>query len=224
MRKGLWQLRLRSLVAAVLLSSGGMCQAGSYDDFFRAIKQDNAEAVSALLLRGFDPNTLNPAGEHALIQSVRDESFKVVALLLKDPKINVEARTLQDESALMLASLQGLTGLCSQLIEKGADVNKPGWAPLHYAATNGHLSVMRLLLDHDAYIDAESPNGTTPLMMAAQYGTTAALTLLLEAGADPSLKNQQGLTAIHFAQRVGRSESAELIASYIRKLQPKAAW
>lgn len=224
MSRGLWPQRLRSLVAAVLLGSGALCQAGSYDDFFRAIKQDNAGAVSDLLQRGFDPNTLNPAGEHGLIQAVRDESFKVVALLLKAPKINVEARTLQDESALMLASLQGLTGLCGQLIDKGADVNKPGWAPLHYAATNGHLEVMRLLLEHNAYIDAESPNGTTPLMMAAQYGTQAALDLLLEAGADPSLKNQQGLTAIHFAQRAGRAESVELIARYIRKLQPKAAW
>lgn len=217
-------LRLRSLVAGILLCGGALSHAGSYDDFFRAIKQDNAGVISTLLQRGFDPNTLNPAGEHGLILAVRDESLKVVAVLLNGPKINVEARTLQDESALMLASLQGLTELCVQLIDKGADVNKPGWAPLHYAATNGHLAVMRLLLEHDAYIDAESPNGTTPLMMAAQYGTQAAVVLLLEAGADPSLKNQQGLSAIHFAQRTGRTEAVELIASYIRKLQPKAAW
>jgi ankyrin repeat protein len=224
MRWALVPLRLRSLVAAVLLSGSALSHAGSYDDFFRAIKQDNAGAISALLQRGFDPNTLNPAGEHGLTLAVRDASLKVVAVLLNGPKINVEARTAQDESALMLASLQGLTELCGQLIDKGADVNKPGWAPLHYAATNGHLAVMRLLLEHDAYIDAESPNGTTPLMMAAQYGTQAALVLLLEAGADPTLKNQQGLSAIHFAQRAGRPESVELIASFIRKLQPKAAW
>lgn len=220
----LLQLRLRSLLAAVLLFGCALSHAGSYDDFFRAIKQDNAGAISALLQRGFDPNTLNPAGEHGLILAVRDTSLKVVAVLLKEPKINVEARTVKDESALMLAALQGLTELCVQLIDQGADVNKPGWAPLHYAATHGHLAVMRLLLEHDAYIDAESPNGTTPLMMAAQYGTQAALALLLEAGADPSLKNQQGLSAIHFAQRADRPESVELIASFIRKLQPKAAW
>jgi ankyrin repeat protein len=26
-------------------------------------------------------------------------------------------------------------------------VNKPGWAPLHYAASGGHVAILRLLLD-----------------------------------------------------------------------------
>ena len=215
---------LQRFLLLVVLCGGSLSQAGSYDDFFRAIKQDNAEVVSALLNRGFDPDTLNPKGEHGLVLAVREPSLKVIAVLLAWPKINVEVRTPQDESALMLAALQGSTELCEQLIAKGADVNKPGWTPLHYAATHGHLTVMTLLLDHDAYIDAESPNSTTPLMMAAQYGTAAAVKLLLDAGADPLLKNKQGLTALNFAQRGGRPDAIELIASFIRKTQPKEAW
>ena len=38
--------------------------AGSYEDFFKAIKENNAAAVTALLQRGFDVNAVNPAGEH----------------------------------------------------------------------------------------------------------------------------------------------------------------
>ena len=219
--------RLRGLLrflCLVLLFAGSPSHAGSYDDFFRAIKQDDAKTITALLNRGFEPNTLNPAGEHGLILAVREPSLNVVAVLLNWPQTNVEARTPQDESALMLAALQGLTALCEQLIEKGADVNKPGWTPLHYAATHGHLAVMTLLLDQDAYIDAESPNGTTPLMMAAQYGTPEAVKLLLEAGADPNLTNNQGLSALNFAQRASRPDAVEIIASFIRKLQPKGAW
>ena len=64
---------------------------------------------------------------------------------------------------------------CMVMASMGADVNKPGWTPLHYAATHGHLAIMDLLLEEHAYIDAESPNGTTPLMMAAHYGTPAAV-------------------------------------------------
>lgn len=211
-------------VGLMLLCAGAFSHAGSYDDFFRAIKQDDAATVSALLNRGFEPNTLNPAGEHGLILAVREPSLNVATVLLNWPRMNVEARTPRDESALMLAALQGLSELCEQLIDKGADVNKPGWTPLHYAATHGHLAVMTLLLDHDAYIDTESPNGTTPLMMAAQYGTTAAVKLLLDAGADPQIKNQQGFTALDFAQRAGRPDSIELIARFIRGLQPKSSW
>lgn len=200
------------------------CYAGSYDDFFTAIRQDDANTVASLLRRGFDANTLNPAGEHGLVLAVRESALKVASVLLDWPKTQVEVRTGKDESPLMLASLKGLTDLCQKLIDKGADVNKPGWAPLHYAATNGHLEVMRLLLEHHAYIDAGSPNASTPLMMAARYGTAAAVELLLDAGADPMLKNDRGMTAIDFAQSVSRQDVAELIARFVRSRQTKGSW
>lgn len=198
--------------------------AGSYDDFFVAIKQDDADTVRALLKRGFDPNTRNPAGEHGLALAIREPSLKVASVLAGTAQIDPEARNEHDESLLMLAALKGLFTVCEQLIAKGADVNKPGWTPLHYAATHGHISVMNLLLDNHAYIDAASPNGSTPLMMAALYGTPAAVKVLLEAGADPRLKNDQGLTAIDFANRGQRSESAALLAAFVRSLQPAGKW
>lgn len=199
----------------VVLTWCCVCFSGSYDDFFVAIKRDDPNTISALLRRGFDPNTLSPNAEHGLVASVRDSSLKAMAVLLAWPKTKVEVRTLNDESPLMLAALKGLTEICQQLIELGADVNKPGWTPLHYAASNGHLPVMALLLDHHAYIDATSPNGTTPLMMAARYGSFAATKLLLEAGADPSLKNDLGMSAVDFAGAVDRADVIELIVGYV---------
>ena len=67
------------------------------------------------------------------------------------------------------------------------------------------------LLEHSAYIDAESPNGTTPLMMAAMYGSPEAVKSLIQAGADPTLKNQLGLSALDFAVRGQRPNSIELM-------------
>ena len=208
----------------IVLIGFSVCIAGSYDDFFVAIKRDDAGTIQALLQRGFDPNTRSPDNEHGLALAIREPSLKVAAVLVAAPKIDPEGRNPQDESLLMLAALKGLLGLCEQLIEKGADVNKPGWTPLHYAATHGHIAVMNLLLDNHAYIDAASPNGSTPLMMAAMYGTPAAVKLLLEAGADPLLKNDQGLNAIDFANRAQRPESAELIAALVRSLRPPGKW
>ena len=199
-------------------------KAGSYDDFFIAIKRDNAQDITTLLRRGFDPNTLDPEGLSGLYLALRDQSLKAAVALIAWPKTNVEIRTARDESPLMMACLKGQLELARQLIERGADVNKPGWAPLHYAATNGHLEIMEMLLDQNAYIDAESPNGSTPLMMAALYGTTAAVKLLLDAGADPTIRNQIGLSAIDFAYRANRTDSAELIAESIRGSKPKGKW
>lgn len=218
------RISFKSALYLIVLFGFSICNAGSFEDFFSAIKRDDASTVSELLNRGFDPNTISPTGEHGLLLAVREPSLKVAGVLINWPKVNVEARNQQDESALMLASLQGLTEVCEQLIAKGADVNKTGWAPLHYAATRGHLAVMTLLLDQHAYIDAASPNGTTPLMMAAHYGTPPAVKLLLEAGADPMLKNAQGLSALNFAQRANRAESAEIIVAFVRGRQPKGTW
>jgi ankyrin repeat protein len=199
-------------------------QAGSYEDFFAAIKQDDGSAITSLLQRGFDPNTPSVDGQHGLYLSLRDGSLKAAQALADWPKTNVEARNAQDESPLMMAALKGHAAMVKKLVERGADVNKPGWAPLHYAATGGHLDVMEFLLEHHAFIDAESPNGTTPLMMAAHYGTTAAVKLLLDAGADTAMKNQLGLTAIDFARRGNRPDALELIASHIRSQQPRGKW
>jgi ankyrin repeat protein len=198
--------------------------AGSYEDFFVAIKQDDPGAVRTLLQRGFDPNTPNPQGHRGLFLALQEPAPRVAEVLVDWPQTQIEARTAQDESPLMIAALKGQTALVRKLVDRGADVNKPGWAPLHYAATGGHLEIMNLLLEHHAFIDAESPNGTTPLMMAAHYGTPAAVKLLLEAGADTAMRNQLGLTAIDFAQRANRADSAELIASHVRKARANGKW
>jgi ankyrin repeat protein len=155
---------------------------------------------------------------------LQEPSLKAAEVLVNWPKTNVNTLNSKDESALMLAALKDHQDLAEKLIKKGADVNKTGWAPLHYAATNGHLALISLLLENNAYIDAESPNGTTPLMMAAMYGTPAAVKLLLEEGADPQLKNQQGLTALQFAQRANRPDSAEALAAAIRSKRPAGRW
>jgi len=215
---------LRYLVFHVVFAWFSIAYAGSYEDFFAAIKRDDPATIVQLLQRGFDPDTRSPDGQHGLYLALREGSLKAADALIDWPKTNVEARNAQDESPLMMAALKGHTRQVKKLVARDADINKPGWAPLHYAATGGHLEIMEFLLEHHAFIDAESPNGTTPLMMAAHYGTTAAVKLLLEAGADTAMKNQLGLTAIDFARRGNRPDAVELISSHIRNQQPRGKW
>jgi ankyrin repeat protein len=198
--------------------------AGSYDDFFAAIEHNQADVVTTLIGQGFDANTPNPKGAHPLLLAVRAGSFKVVNALLADPKIDVNVLTAQGESALMLAALAGATDVCQKLIDKGADINKPGWTALHYAATGGSVPIIKMLLERHAYVDTESPNGSTPLMMAAKYGTADAVRALLDGGADPMIKNSLDLTALDFAYSNNRTDAAALIGVYVRAKQPKGSW
>ena len=76
-----------------------------------------------------------------------------------------------------------------------------------------------------AYIDAESPNGSTPLMLAAQYGSQAMVELLLNAGADVQLRNQLGLTAVDFARRSDRDYMVRILqTAYDATRRSKATW
>ena len=201
-----------------LFCFSSLAQAGAYEDFFKAVQFDNVRTVQALLQRGFDPNTVNPEGVPALMLAVREPSLKVAELLASWPKIKTELRNEKDESVLMLAALKGHFSLVQKLVEHDADVNKPGWTPLHYAASAGHVKIVEYLLEQSAYIDAESPNGTTPLMMAAMYGSPEAVKVLMQAGADLDHKNQLGLSALDFAVRGQRQNSKELIETGLARL------
>lgn len=197
--------------------------AGSYEDFFVAIQRDDAATITTLLQRGFDPNTRDLRGQVGLMLALKADTLKAFDALMQARNLRVEERNAQDESPLMMAALRGHLEAVRALIARDADVNKPGWTPLHYAATGTQPqqpAIIALLLENFAFIDAASPNGTTPLMMAVHYGTSESVQLLLKEGADPSLKNQLGLSAADFALRASRKDMADLIAQAIRQRQP----
>jgi uncharacterized protein len=215
---------LRKYVVLIGLITSMVAYAGAYEDFFSAIRQDDASIVKDLLQRGFDPNTLDSKKLHGLFLALRAPSPKVAKILINTSKIDLNSMSPDGETPLMMAVFKGLNELAIEMIEKGADVNQTGWTPLHYAATAGNVQLIKVLLEKHAYIDAESPNKTTPLMMAAQYGTAGAVKLLLEEGADASLKNSLGLTAIDFAQQANKQDSMDIIAAFLRAQQPKGKW
>jgi ankyrin repeat protein len=192
-----------------------LSNAGAYDDFIAAVTFDQPATLEKLLARGLDPNTPNEKGVTGILIALESESPKAAMVLARHPKTNLNAQNNVGETALMLAAISNQLQLAKVLIEQGADVNKPGWTPLHYAAAKGHREMMRLLLDNDAYIDSESANGTTPLMMAAFSTSPLAVKLLLEEGADPTLSNSANATALDIAVSKDHQQSAFYIRAFI---------
>ena len=215
---------MKQLVATIVFMVAGLVTsvagAGSFDDFFSAIKSDNAGAVRELIQRGFDPNTRDAQGQTGLLNALKEPAPKVTRVLIESPKTDLDAVNNQGESALMLAALKGQQAEVNELLERDAAVNKTGWTPLHYAVTGSQLTIMKLLIEKYAFIDAQSPNGTTPLMMAAMYGSNETVKLLIEEGADPLMKNQQGMTAADFAKRANRPDAMALVIAAMRGKMP----
>jgi ankyrin repeat protein len=82
----------------------------------------------------------------------------------------------------------------SNQLSTGADINSfddLGYSPLHYAAENGRVSAISLLLDKGAKIDIlGSKYAVTPLWCAASAGQTSAVQALLDKGANISVTGQ----------------------------------
>ena len=107
------------------------------------------------------------------------EAFKA----LLDRGADVHTSNRDGDTALMLASHQGLEEIVSTLIEKGADIDKRnlgGYTPLLFAANVGREGIVRILLENGARADTTNNSGDTPLILAATNGHEDVVRLLLD--------------------------------------------
>lgn len=183
--------------------------AGSYEEFFRAVENNDQRSVAALLARGFDPNTRDEKGQVGLFLTFRGGSLDVAEVLVSHPQIEVDAANSLGETPLMMAALRGNLEWCRRMLDMGARLEREGWTPLHYAATGPEYRVVEFLLNRGAAVDALAPDKSTPLMMAATYGSEASVGLLLSRGAAARLRNARGQRAEDLARSVGRHALAD---------------
>lgn len=211
------RLVLLTFVAVVVLPAAAAEQTDDEVQFFRAVQLDLVSAVKKALARGVNPNAREPAGgETGLIVAMRYEANKVATLLMDQPGIDLEAKAPNGNTALMMAAFRQNKPMVLDMIKRGAQVNQKGWAALHYSAAAGSTEITTILLDHHAYIDAESPSGMTPLMIAAREGQEKVVELLLEQGADATLKDGGfHLTAAEFATKADKPWIAKTINAFL---------
>lgn len=207
---------MRFILAATLLASAATAGAEPVRDFVVAAQMDNAPMVRKLLGNGASPNTVDPiTGQSVLVLALREGADEVVTLLLAQSGIDLELAAPNGNRALMLAAFKRNKPALLALLAKGAIVTYPGWTPLHYAAAGGDEEIVRILLEHHAYIDAETPSQLTPLMIAAREGHEGAARLLMREGADATLRNNERLTARQIAERADKPRIADAIGAHL---------
>lgn len=186
---------------------------------FRAVQLDYADKVKDLIKGGESPNSVESHGAPLIVYAARYKADAVVKLLADNPDTDLEALDPAGENALMMAAINQDMPMVQTLLAKDAEVNKKGWTPLHYAASAGDDAIAKVLIDHSAYIDAGSPNGSTPLMMAVAAGHVSTIKLLLDEGADSSIKNQLGLNAVDIAKRYNHPDIADALSKQLANAQ-----
>ncbi|XP_042649270.1 ankyrin repeat domain-containing protein 7 [Tyto alba] len=71
--------------------------------------------------------------------------------------------------------------------------------PLHLACANGHVDVVRFLIQENCQLNLADNFKRSPLMKAVQCQQEECVAVLLEHGADPNLVDADGNTALHLA-------------------------
>ena len=104
------------------------------------------------------------------------------------------------------------------LVEQGMDKDvidaANGKTPLYKASRNGHLPVVRYLVEQGARKDRANFNGVAPLIVASYKGHTDVVHYLLEQGADKDKPTDRGNSSLHFAVRFGHLDIVMLLLVY----------
>lgn len=82
---------------------------------------------------------------------------------------------------------------------------------LHYAAMNGNLTIIAILIKAKAKLDAKDKLGNTPLHLAADRSQAEAAQLLLDVGVPVDAENKNGMTPLMIAANRGNVEIVQAL-------------
>ncbi|CAJ1073532.1 kinase D-interacting substrate of 220 kDa B isoform X3 [Xyrichtys novacula] len=156
----------------------------------------------------------------SLFSYVEEENLAAIKAHL-DKFRDVDSRSDNGQTPLMVASEQGSLEIVQELIRRGANVNLDDvdcWTALISAAKEGHIEVVRELLENNANLEHRDMGGWTALMWAAYKGRTDVAKLLLEKEANPNITGQYSVYPIIWAAGRGHAEIVHLLLQHGAKV------
>ena len=189
--------------------------------------------IETLLANGAKRWDFDARGNQPIHSAVLGGNLLAFEALVTE-RADFDKRTKSGETLLHLACLKKDLELAKYLLTKHVDVNP--WAapssgalqilsqtkikgssmtPLHYACCTQDFEMAVLLLDHEALVNAPTPEGATALMMAVESEDTNMVNLLLQRGAKVNAKVPVSLiTALHLAVRRGDLETVQQLCRH----------
>ena len=202
--------------------------AKSVSSLHLAAEAGQVDMIEILLANGAKRWDFDADGNQPIHSAVSAGNSLAIETLVTE-RIDLDKRTKSGRTLLHLACLNKDHEVATYLLTKLVDVNP--WAapsagvlqglshskikgssmtPLHYACCSRDFEMAVLLLDHEALINAPTPEGATALMMAVETEDTNMVNLLLQRGAKVNAKIPGSLiTALHLAARRGDLETVQ---------------
>jgi ankyrin repeat protein len=211
------------------------------EDWFRASRGNDVQALKKFTAADFPLETKNEAGDSALHEAAAGGAEEAADYLL-NRGLAVDLAGASGRTPLMAAVIADQTEMVRWLLRQGADPgikDAEGFKPLMLAvregsagsvgelaaydrgeldpalllaALVGRADVIDALTNYGASVYARMEDGRTPLMIAAQNGHAEAVEILLDIGSSRFTTDAEGRTAADIATAAGHAEIAALIA------------
>ncbi|WP_341817238.1 ankyrin repeat domain-containing protein [Wolbachia endosymbiont (group A) of Agelastica alni] len=127
-------------------------------------------------------------------EGFKDIDLKGITEFLLDRGADVNAKDKHGQTTLEAAKARNKLDMVKLL--EGISINH---TPLHYAAREGKLELIKFLLNKGFSIEARDKDDSTPLHYAARKGQLEAAKLLLDEGASIEAENKDGKTPLDIA-------------------------
>ena len=228
-------------MADLLLRAGANVKAandGGATPLWVACVGGSALMIDRLLTAGANPNAALASGETPLMTAARSgKNDAVKRLVAHGADVNATDR-LRGQTALMWAAAQRHADVVKTLVEVGATVSarsrarpqlvstsgnadysgvievvQGGYTPLLFAARQGDVESVRILLSAGANVNDVAPIGTSALVIASHSGHRPLAEFLLDKGADPNAMGG-GYAALHIAVQRGDAELVKALLAH----------
>ncbi len=163
------------------------------------------DAVLALIKSGAKVNALMPGWDTTALMIAIRENQPAIARMLLENGAEIDARTKVGAKpprrpAGTGGGSHGVGIIRSGYPESGSQTpTQGGFTPLLYAARDGRIDIVQMLIARKANIELAEANGITPLQMAIGNENIALARYLLEKGANPNTPDAYGRTPLWLA-------------------------
>ncbi|XP_028909910.1 inversin isoform X2 [Ornithorhynchus anatinus] len=210
-----------NLAVVDVLTSYGTCNVTPYDNLFRtplhwAALLGHTQIVHLLLERNkFGTIPSDSQGATPLHYATQSNFAETVEVFLKHPSVKDDS-DLEGRTSFMWAAGKGSDDVLRTMLSLKLDIDinmadKYGGTALHAAALSGHVSTVKLLLDHNAQVDATDVMKHTPLFRACEMGHKDVIQTLIKGGARVDLVDQDGHSPLHWAALGGNADVCQIL-------------
>ncbi|KAJ8317643.1 hypothetical protein KUTeg_005547 [Tegillarca granosa] len=181
-------------------------QCDKYDQspLFISSENGHVEIVKLLLEHKADKDKCDECGLSPLFISSENGHVEIVKLLLEH-KADKDKCNMFGLSPLFISSNIKLTKI---------NVTMKGQSPLFISSENGHVEIVKLLLEHKADKDQCNKYGQSPLFISSRNGHAEIVKLLLEHKADKDQCDMFGMSPLIISSKKGHVDVVKLLLEH----------